>query len=110
MSAFIRFAAGMFLLAAQQTPNITFQDLLDGFKSPSRWLMYSGDYSGRRHSPLAGITPENVGGLAVQWTFQAESMPAGRGFEATPLVVDGILYITGNSNIAWAIDAHTGRQ
>src|SRR5438093_5761217 len=91
-------------------PEITVQDLLGGFTNPSRWLMYSGDYTGRRHSPLTGITPEKVGRLAVQWTFQAESMPAGRGFEATPLMVDGILYITGNSNMAWAVDARTGRQ
>src|SRR5438552_18325365 len=84
-------------LIAQQAalPQITFQDLLDGFKNPSRWLMYSGDYTGQRHSPLKQITPENVHLLTAQWTFQAESMPAGRGFEVTPLLLDGMLYITG---------------
>jgi branched-chain amino acid transport system substrate-binding protein len=39
---------------------ITSQDLLDGLKNPSRWLSYSGDYSGRRHSPLKQITPEGT--------------------------------------------------
>jgi alcohol dehydrogenase (cytochrome c) len=91
-------------------PPVTSQDLLDGLKHPSRWLTYSGDYTGRRHSPLKQITPENVSRLAAQWTFQAEGMITGRGFEGTPLVHDGVLYITGNNNMAWAIDARTGRQ
>jgi len=91
-------------------PEVTYQDLLDGFKHPSRWLSYSGDYSGRRHSPLKQITPENVGRLVPQWTFQAEGMPINRGFESTPLMMDGALYITGNNNYAWAVDARTGRQ
>jgi len=100
------------LLFAQQpsAPQITNQDLLDGFKNTSRWLMYSGDYTGRRHSPLKQITPDNVQRLAAQWTFQAEGMPPGRGWEVTPLMVDGILYITGNNNFAWAVDSRTGRQ
>ena len=91
-------------------PQVTYQDLLDGLKHPSRWLTYSGDYTGRRHSPLKQITPDNVSRLAAQWTFQAEGMATGRGFEGTPLVMDGVLYITGNNNTAWAIDARTGRQ
>jgi len=90
--------------------NITSQDHLDGFKNASRWLSYSGDYTGRRHSPLAQITPSNVNRLAAQWAFQAENMVAGRGFEGTPLLVDGVLYITGNNNTAWAIDVRTGAQ
>ena len=90
--------------------NITAQDLLDGLRNPSRWLMYSGDYTGRRHSPLTQITPANVDRLAAQWAFQADNMVPGRGFEGTPLMIDGVLYITGNNNTAWAIDVRTGRQ
>ena len=36
-------------------------------------------------------------------------MTRGRGFEATPLVLDGVLYVTGSNNFAWALDARTGR-
>ena len=89
---------------------VTAQDLLDGFKNPTRWLMYSGDYSGTRHSPLTQISPANVQRLTAQWTFQVENMVTGRGFEATPLLIDGVLYITGNNNTAWAVDVRTGRQ
>jgi alcohol dehydrogenase (cytochrome c) len=85
------------------------QDLLDGLKNPSRWLMYSGTYDGRRHSPLTQITPENVHRLAPRWTFQADTMALGRGFEATPIALDGVLYVTGSNNYAWALDGRTGR-
>jgi alcohol dehydrogenase (cytochrome c) len=91
-------------------PPVTVKDLLDGLKNPGRWLTYSGDYTGQRHSPLTQIAPANVSRLSSQWTFQAEGMPVARGFEGTPLMMDGVLYITGNDNYAWAIDARTGRQ
>jgi alcohol dehydrogenase (cytochrome c) len=98
-------AASTFVAAAQQ--GITTKDLLAGLDNPTRWLTYSGDYSGRRHSPLTQITPANAGLLSAQWTFQTGV--AGK-FEATPLVIDGILYVTGPQNHAWAIDGKTGRQ
>src|ERR1700733_3967541 len=97
---------------AQETapPPITEQDLLGGLKNPSRWLTFSGDYTGQRHSPLKQLTPQNVAGLVPQWIFQTELIGIpGRGLENTPLVVDGILYVTGNYDEAWALDARTGR-
>ena len=87
--------------------SITNKDLLDGLANPSRWLTYSGDYSGRRHSPLTQITSTNAGQLMAQWTFQTA---VGGKFEATPIVVDGVLYVTGPQNWAWAIDGRTGRE
>jgi len=96
--------ASVSLLRAQ---DITSKDLLDGLANPSRWLTHSGDYTGARFSPLAQITPANVGQLAPQWTFQTGVVNK---FEATPIVVDGVMYVTGPLNHAWAIDARTGRQ
>src|SRR3954468_14658087 len=92
------------LLGAQE---ITSKDLLDGLTNPSRWLTYSGDYSGRRFSPLTQITPSNVEQLAAQWTFQTG---VNNKFEATPIVIDGTLYVTGALNHAWAVDGRTGKQ
>jgi alcohol dehydrogenase (cytochrome c) len=97
-------------LPPPKLPLVTSQDILDGFKNPGRWLTFSGDYSGRRHSPLKQITPENVKRLAPLWTFQAEGMVINRGYETTPLVLDGVMYITGNNNLAWAVDMRSGRQ
>src|SRR3984957_13781647 len=110
--AALAFGLGAPAFAAQQevaTAPITDQDLLGGLKNPSRWLTFSGDYNGQRHSPLKQLTPQNVAGLVPQWIFQTD-IPgmAGRGIENTPLVVDGILYVTGNNNTAWALDGRTG--
>ena len=109
-------AAAHLSLRAQQPPApstpsaITAQDLRDGLKNPARWLTFSGDYSGQRHSPLTQLTPQNVAGLVPQWIFQTD-IPGfpGRGIETSPLVVDGVLYVTGNNNQAFAIDGRTGR-
>ncbi len=90
-------------------PGITYRDLLDGLKDPSRWLSFHGDFTAQRHSPLTQITPANVGRLTAEWTFQTGTLTRGRGFEATPLLFDGVLYVTGSNDFAWAIDARTGR-
>lgn len=96
------------LVLAQAGPS--YEDILAGFEDPERWLTYSGDYSGKRHSPLTQITRENVDRLRPVWTFQTGTTTRGRGFETTPLVDDGVLYVTGSNNYAWAIDAHSGRS
>src|ERR1044071_7924638 len=102
--------AVLFLMAAilamsptlpAQTPatEVTYRNLLDGLKDPTRWLTYSGEYNGQRHSPLTQITPENVTRLTSTWSFQT-GLPGN--FQATPIVLDGVIYISGNSNNAWA--------
>jgi alcohol dehydrogenase (cytochrome c) len=70
------------------------------------WPGYHGDYSGRRHSSLTQITPQNVKNLGLAWAFQTEQ-PAR--IKSSPLLVDGILYFTVPDNI-WAIDARSGHQ
>lgn len=104
LSALALTSAMMASLAAQ---SITTKDLLDGLANPSRWLTHSGDYFGQRFSPLTQITPATVGQLAAQWTFQTGVVNK---FEATPIVIDGTLYVTGALNHAWAIDGRTGKQ
>ncbi len=90
-------------------PGVSYADILRGFDEQSDWLTFSGDYSGRRHSPLTQINRENVYRLAPAWTFQTGTLTRGRGFETTPLLYDGVLYVTGSNNFAWALDARTGR-
>jgi alcohol dehydrogenase (cytochrome c) len=94
-------------VAQEVAPVVTPQDLLNGLKDPGRWLMFGGNYSGQRHSPLTQITPDNVGRLQPQWVFQTETL--GR-FETTSLLLDNVLYVTGATNHAWAVDARTGKQ
>jgi len=109
--------AGVAVLASRHSlvaqpnggPVVTNQDLLNGFKDPTRWLTYAGDYSGQEHSPLTQISPANVKTLAPRWTFQTDLPVGGRGFETHSLLLDGILYVTGINDNAWALDARTGR-
>jgi alcohol dehydrogenase (cytochrome c) len=75
-------------------------------QSIDSWPTYHGDYSGRRHSRLTQITPSNVDRLAEAWRFETGQNPQ---IKATPILTDGILYITTPDNL-WAIDARTGRQ
>src|SRR5215471_2313172 len=73
--------------------------------SADNWLTYHGDYSGRRHTVLSAITPENVGQLQQVWKFQAGN----QSIKSTPILYDGILYVTSPDNI-WAIDARAGKE
>jgi alcohol dehydrogenase (cytochrome c) len=98
--------AALSLLAVQSSAQVTAQRLLDSRKEPQNWLMYSGDYAGRRYSALEQINTSNAAALVPKWAYQTM---AGGKFEATPLVVDGILYGTGQDNRAFALDAKSGR-
>ncbi len=70
------------------------------------WPGYHGDYSGRRHSGLHQITPQNVNNLSLAWAFQTNQTAS---IKSSPLLVDGILYFTVPDNV-WAIDARSGHQ
>lgn len=85
---------------------VTFERLLEADQEPQNWLTYSGSNSAQRHSLLDQITPANADDLELKWVFQAQSLQV---FETTPLVVDGIMYLTEAPNTAVALDARTGR-
>jgi alcohol dehydrogenase (cytochrome c) len=74
--------------------------------SPDSWPLYHGDYSGRRHTSLTQITPQNVDKLTLGWAFQTNQ---GAEIKSSPLLVDGILYFTVPDNI-WAVDARSGHM
>jgi alcohol dehydrogenase (cytochrome c) len=94
------------ILTATVQGQVTFTRLLNSSKEPQNWLTYSADYAGHRFSTLDQINTKNASQLVAKWVYQT----AGSGkFETTPLVVDGILYGTGQDNRAFALDARTGR-
>jgi len=85
---------------------VTPERLLESAKEPQNWLMYSGDYAGRRYSRLDQINTKNAASLVPKWAYQTM---AGGKFETTSLVVDGVLYATGADDRAFALDARSGR-
>ncbi|HYM10159.1 MAG TPA: PQQ-dependent dehydrogenase, methanol/ethanol family, partial [Bryobacterales bacterium] len=72
---------------------------------PGEWPTYHGRLSGNRYSPLAQVNAGNVAQLAPRWVFP---IPSSTKLELTPVVVDGVMYVT-SVNEAWALDAATGR-
>lgn len=93
------------VLAAQV--DVPFERILNADKEPGNWLSYSRDYSGQRYSPLTGIRVENVDKLQVKWINQADEADT---LEVSPIVVDGVMFITKPPNIVEALDARTGRS
>ena len=84
---------------------VTTEDLLRDRDNPADWLSYNGDYAGWRYSGLGEITPANAENLRVQWIFQR---PMSQKFETTPLVHEGVMYLTVPPNEVFAVDAASG--
>jgi len=96
---------------AAQAQQVTFDRILHADREPQNWLTYSGSLFSHRHSLLTQITPSNVKNLELQWVFQTRgpAEPVEK-FEATPLVVDGVMYTVLAPNHVVALDAATGRM
>lgn len=98
------------LLPALAGAQVSSERLLNAAAEPEHWLMYGGDYDGQRHSELTQITPENVAELQLEWIWQVRSRAgAAEKFEATPLMVDGVMYTVSPPNDIIALDPRTGR-
>src|SRR6266576_2976668 len=85
---------------------VSFDRIVRADQEPQNWLTYSGTTLSPRHSLLRQITPANVKNLELQWIYQARSLDK---FEATALVVDGVMYTVQAPNDVIALDAATGR-
>jgi alcohol dehydrogenase (cytochrome c) len=81
--------------------------LMAAAREPENWLTYSGGFAGHRYSLLNQIDTRNAATLGVRWVFQSG---VSGNFETTPLVVDGVMFVTGPENHVWALDARTGRS
>jgi alcohol dehydrogenase (cytochrome c) len=74
---------------------------------PQNWLTYSGNYNGNRYSTLSQITTDNVKNLELQWVLQVQQRGNSDKWEASPLVVDGVMYTVRPPNDVVAVDAVT---
>jgi alcohol dehydrogenase (cytochrome c) len=100
---------------APATRNVDYERIQGARSEPENWLTYYGTYDGQRYSTLNQITKDNVRKLTPAWVFQAGSTGMHSGastysFEATPLVVDGVMYVSGPDGKVWAIDPKTGDE
>ncbi|MGE5146663.1 MAG: PQQ-dependent dehydrogenase, methanol/ethanol family, partial [Candidatus Eiseniibacteriota bacterium] len=85
------------------------QRILNADKDPGNWLTVGRTYSEQRYSPLTKINTGNVGQLGLAWYYDIKTRTA-RGLEATPLVVDGVMYTSTAWSHVVALDARTGKQ
>ena len=81
-----------------------------GPRQPGEWITWGGDPGNTRYSPLSQINAQNVGQLEIAWRWKASDV-AGRpdpNWKATPLVVDGVMYVPHGGTRISAIDPSTG--
>jgi alcohol dehydrogenase (cytochrome c) len=94
------------LFGASAPAQVSFDRLVRAQREPQNWLTYNGNLGSTHHSALDQINAANVGNLDLKWVSQAQSLEK---FEATPLVVDGVMYVSEPPNTVVAIDTRTGR-
>jgi alcohol dehydrogenase (cytochrome c) len=100
----VSFAAS--LAASLASAQVSYERIRNAAREPGNWLTYSGNYASHRHSPLTEIDRSNVSRLRPQWLYQT----SGEGeLETSPLVVDGVMYLTEPPATVTALDAATGR-
>jgi alcohol dehydrogenase (cytochrome c) len=92
---------------------LTYDRILNARSEPQNWLTYYGAYDGQRYSPLDTINKDTVRKLSPAWVFQAGSVGLHSGkstysFEASPIIVDGVMYLSGWDGWVWALDARNG--
>jgi len=101
LASALMLTASPHMLAAQ---DVTASMLLN--PPANSWPSYHGDYSGRRHSALTQISPQNVNNLTLAWAFQTNQTDI---IKSSPLLANGVLYFTVPNNV-WAIDARSGHE
>jgi len=98
--------------ANSSSAQVSFERLVNAADEPQSWLTYSGTYRSERFSPLTDVNRTNVSDLKVIWAYQMQpSTHGGAGLvETTPLVADGIMYLTEPPSTVTALDARTGKR
>ena len=79
--------------------------IIDADREPGSWLSHARTYDEQRFSPLSKVNADNAGQLGLAWYFDTGT---DRGLEASPIVVDGVMYSTGSWSVVYANDAVTG--
>ena len=99
--------------APDVTRGVTADRIRNARSEPQNWLTYYGAYDGQRYSTLDQVNTSNVSSLRPAWQFQfgvigLVANPATYSFEAAPIVVDGVMFVSGWDGYVWALDATNG--
>jgi len=91
---------------ARAVVNVEPRKILSSDKNPAEWLTYAGNYSGHRHSLLSELTRTNVQQLRLAWVAQLRQVD--RELQVSPIVANGVMYVTESREGVVALDAKTG--
>jgi len=86
--------------------NVPYERILHARTEPQNWLTYSGSYTSQQYSPLKQINTKNISQLKVAWIYQPRQPVAN--LESSPIVADGVMYITEPPSTVTALDVRTG--
>ena len=100
---------------APATGDVNYERIQNATSEPENWLTYYGTYDAQRYSRLEQINTDTIKRLSPAWVFQAGMSGLHSGgstysFEASPLIVEGVMYISGPDGKLWALDAVTGEE
>src|SRR6266478_4892754 len=101
--------ATLLLLAlgfSHASAQVPYSRLMQAGSAPADWLTYSGNYNSQRYSALGQINRGNVANLRPAWMYQIKKPGV---FETSPVVADGVMYITEPPSTVTALDVRTGR-
>src|SRR5215510_7504347 len=93
-------------IAATVFAQVPYRRIATSDTDPSSWLTYSGNYQAQRFSALNQINRQNIGQLKLAWVYQMRNSGI---VETTPIVADGVMYITEPPSTVTALDVRTGR-
>jgi quinohemoprotein ethanol dehydrogenase len=93
---------------ADVTGGVDNSRLINADKTPGDWLSYGRNYAEDRYSTLEQINKENISKLGLAWSYSIGTIR--NGIETTPIVVDGIMYLTGPWSKVYAVNAATGQM
>ncbi|MDH3315648.1 MAG: PQQ-dependent dehydrogenase, methanol/ethanol family [Gammaproteobacteria bacterium] len=92
--------------AAHPVVEVEMRRIVETDKTPGQWLTYAGNYAGHRHSLLPQLTRSNVGNLQLAWVAQLRQVD--RELQVSPIVADGVMFVSESRDGVVALDAKTG--
>ena len=94
-------------VAADTASPITGERIAAADREPGNWMSHGRNHGEQRFSPLDQVNADTIKDLKLAWYFDLDN---NRGVEATPIVVDGVMYTTASWSVVYALDAKTGKQ
>lgn len=107
MNKWIAWVLCIFTISAANAAGVDQRRAVAANSDESNWLLHGRTYDEQRHSPLRNINTNTVDQLGLAWSFDTQT---NRALEATPIVVDGVMYFSGVWNIVYAVDARSGKE